>query len=166
MNRIVCWALSWLALNGCFACLSAQEAKPVDGDEELLKKVLYAGGDAQVPRGKTAQLDLSSDQYLDIVWAEDKWELSYKRIRVMYVSLSRPSAAMEVLGLYGAAFLAKDRKCYLSVRYEDTDSALRNFYLRIPRGAGLEFLETLEKRTKRRVVYESEQVKRVIRGDI
>jgi len=133
---------------------------------EDTKVPVFADGWAKVPHGKRAQLDVSGETHMKIVWKEGEWEFPYARVRTLYVSLSRPSEALvAAAATYGVSLLwVKGKKCYLSMSVEDSDGYLRSIYFLIPEGSGLGALETLKKRSNANLVFESVEARRRIEG--
>jgi len=141
-----------------------QEPQPVKGE---IRDLAYIGGSAKVPPGKLAVLEVSDEQLMRITWKGGSWELPYSRIQTLYVSLSRPSAMVEMAGAtYGLLLLGalRGRKAYLSVRYEDPDGASKTCLFVIPAGSGQNTVDTLGKKSSRNVVFESEEARRRLQG--
>ena len=145
--------------------LAAQSRNPADSPGPLVP--VYAGGDTKVvPAGQAARLDLRDERFLKLSWkGGGSWELPYERIQTLYVSLSRPSAMVELGGIsYAFLFGAlKGRKSYMSVRYEDANGVPRTCYFYLPPGAS-EAVDMLAQRSKRNPVFESHESKRAVYG--
>jgi hypothetical protein len=124
---------------------------------------IYAGGNAPVPSGRRAVLDVSDERVIRILWHEGVWELPYDRVTNLYVSLSRPSAMVELGGsLLTAPFMLgamKNRKLYLSVSYSEVNEIPGKCIFLVRQGYG-QTLELLAERSKRKVVFETYDAKR------
>ncbi|MGH9427204.1 MAG: hypothetical protein ACRD2L_12980 [Terriglobia bacterium] len=142
-----------------------QEARSEQSEnkEAALEGVSYAGGQAPMPKNVTASVRVG-DEALNLRWQTGQWDLPYEQIRTLYVSLSRPSALVELDAALAPLALAKKRKCYLSIRYEDVNGSHKIFYFLIARGNGRSLLDALALRSKVGVVFESEEARRAMRG--
>jgi hypothetical protein len=154
--------IPFTTLHGPAAAFGQPEQKgkePPDG-------VLYVGGSAALPKDVVGVLEVEDDESVKISWEGGRWELPYERIQVLYVSVSRPSAMVELGGI-SAWFLlaaAKNKKCYLSVQYEEPNARPKKCFFLIRGKSGAPVLETLEKKSKRPVVFESEEARRRVAG--
>lgn len=167
-----------LAVLSCVLLLGSvtgAEAQRADRDAETEKEKekeknndkesndpIYAGGNAPVPSGKRAALDASDERVMRISWQEGVWELPYDRITNLYVSLSRPSAMVELGGLFTAPFMLgalKNRKLYLSVSYSEANEIPGKCIFLVRQGYG-KTVELLAERSKQNVVFETYDAKR------
>jgi hypothetical protein len=142
----------------------SQGTEPAKGE---IQDLIYIGGSAKAPSSKLAILDLSDEQVMRIAWKGGNWELPYSRIQTLYVTLSRPSALVELSGAtYGLLMLGalRGRKGYLSVRYEDPDATSRTCLFLIPPSGALKTVETLARKSGRNIVFESEEARRRLQG--
>ena len=114
IGRCVLTVLSSVLLVGSVTTAEAQK----DGQKkkQTTEDPVYVSGDARIPSGKLAVLDASDERLMRILWVEGVWDLPYDRITNLYVSLSRPSAMVELGGSFMLGALKK-KKLYLSVRY-------------------------------------------------
>lgn len=139
-----------------------EKNKNKDKDKES-NDPIYAGGNAPVPSGKRAALDASDERVMRILWQEGVWELPCDRITNLYVSLSRPSAMVELAGsLFTAPFMLgamKNRKLYLSVSYSEANEMPGKCIFLVRQGYG-ETVELLAEQSKRNVVFETYDAKR------
>ena len=124
---------------------------------------VYVGGDAPVPSGKIAVLDARDERVMRIQWVEGIWELPYEQITALYVSLSRPSAMVELGNsplmapfMLGAL---KNRKLYLSVRFDEANEVPGKCIFLVRQGYS-ETVELLANRSKRNLVFETYDTKR------
>jgi len=162
-------ALAWMLVSVLAAPILAQggaqqEAGTRKGE---IGGLAFIGGSAKVPAGKLAVLDVSEEQVMRITWKGGSWELPYSRVQTLYVSLSRPSAMVEMAGAtYGLLLLGalRGRKGFLSVRYEDPDGASRTCWFLVPPGGALESVQILAKKSNRNIVFESEEARRRLQG--
>jgi hypothetical protein len=132
-------------------------------NEEQSNDPIYAGGNASVPSGKRAVLDAGDERVMRVLWQEGVWELPYSRITNLYVSLSRPSAMVELGGsLLTAPFMLgamKNRKLYLSVSYDGLNAPSGKCIFLVRQGYG-DAVELLAKRSQRNIVFETFDAKR------
>ncbi len=152
MYRRVLTLLSCLLLAGSVTTGMAKKKR-----REVTNPV-YVGGDARVPSGKLAELDARDEKVMRIQWDEGSWEIPYERITVIYVSLSRPSAMVELGSPFTLGAL-KHRKIYLSVRYDEENEVAGKCIFLVREGYG-ETVELLAERSKRNVVFETYDAKR------
>jgi hypothetical protein len=159
-------ALSCVLLLGSVTDAEAQgadqDAEIQIGKDKESNDPIYAGGNAPVPSGKRAVLDASDERVMRILWQEGVWELPYDRITNLYVSLSRPSAMVELGGLFTAPFMLgalKDRKLYLSVSYSETNEIPGKCIFLVRQGYG-KMVVLLAERSKHNVVFEAYDAKR------
>jgi hypothetical protein len=134
--------------------------------KETSNGVFYVGGSATVPRNVVGVLDVEDDDSLRITWEGGRWELPYERIQVLYVSVSRPSAMVELGGLSAWFLLAatKGKKCYLSLQYEEPNTRPQKCFFLIRGKNARRVMEALEKKSKRPLVFESEEARRRVAG--
>lgn len=145
---------------------TASLAQSNQNGKETSNRVLYVGGAATVPKDAVGVLDVEDNDSLRITWEGGRWELPYKRIQVLYVSVSRPSAMVELGGL-SAWFLlaaAKGKKCYLSMQYEEPNARPRKCFFLIKGNSTSRVMEALEKKSNHPLVYESEEARRRVGG--
>jgi hypothetical protein len=162
-------ALAWMLVSVLAAPMLAQggaqqEAETRKGE---IAGLTFIGGSAKVPAGKLAVLDVSEEQVMRITWKGGSWELPYSRVQTLYVSLSRPSAMVEMAGAtYGLLLLGalRGRKGFLSVRYEDPDGDSQTCWFLVPPGGALESVQILAKKSNRNIVFESEEARRRLQG--
>ena len=115
----------------------------------------------ELPERKPGKLDLADATVLQFTWDKGTWKVPFAQIRTVYVSLSRRSAMVEAFGLPGAAIgEAKTRKLLLSLNLADESGTNRNcvFFIRGP--AAPQFWKTLESKTGRGIVFESEEARK------
>ena len=134
--------------------------------KEAPNGILYVGGSAEVPKNVVGALDVEDGESLRISWEGGQWELPYKRIQVLYVSVSRPSAMVELGGISAWFLLAatKGKKCYLSVQYEEPNAHPKKCFFLIKGKSASRVMETLEKKSNRSLVFESEEARRRVAG--
>ena len=124
---------------------------------------VYAGGNAPAPSGKRAYLDASDERVMRILWHEGVWELPYSRITNLYVSVSRPSAMVELGGsLLTAPFMLgalKNRKLFLSVSYSEVNEKPGKCIFLVRQGYG-KTVEVLSERSKQNLVFETYDARR------
>lgn len=133
---------------------------------EEIRQPVYTGGSMRLQVGGVATMDLKDDAAMRVVWKGGDWSLPYGKIQTLYVSLSRPTALVELAGAtYGASLfgLFKNRKLYLSVRFEDTDGASQTCLFLLPPGSG-ELVELLATKSGHGVVFESHEARRTMEG--
>jgi hypothetical protein len=169
VRRQVAAAFACALLTGSSTLASAQrgdsqaEAEKDRRSEEQSNDPIYAGGNASVPSGKRAVLDTGDERVMRILWQEGVWELPYSRITNLYVSLSRPSAMVELGGsLLTAPFMLgamKNRKLYLSVSYDGLNAPPGKCIFLVRQGYG-DAVELLAKRSQRNIVFETFDAKR------
>lgn len=133
--------------------------------KEEISEPIYAGGSLKVPSGTLGKLDVRDDAALKVVWKGGEWRLPYNRVQTLYASLSRPSALVELAGVAAAFTLSafRNRKTYLSLRFEESDGTSHYCYFLIPPGTG-ETVDVLAKKSNRNVVFESEEARRRLYG--
>jgi len=113
----------------------------------------------ELPKNKPGKLDAADAETLQFTWEKGSWKVLYSEIKTVYVSLTRRSVMVEVFGLPGAK-----RKLLLSLVVADRPGATRNSVFYLPKGATRDFMRTLETKTGRRAVYESEEARRGAEG--
>ena len=119
----------------------------------------YQGRVEELPQRKPGKLDVSDAEILQFTWEKGSWKVLYSEIKTVYISLSRRSVMVEVFGVPGAK-----RKLLLSLVVADRPGGARNCVFYLPRGATRDFMRTLETKTGRRVVYESEEARKGAEG--
>jgi hypothetical protein len=152
-----------IELSASVAITNAQgKGQHTEADKES-NDPIYTGGDAAVPSGKRAVLDASDEREMRILWNEGVWKLPYDRITNLYVSVSRPSAMVELSGsLLTAPFMLgalKNRKLYLSVSFDEANARPGKCIFLVRQGYG-QMVELLSKRSKQNVVFETYDAKR------
>lgn len=113
-----------------------------------------AAGLLENTRGK---LDASAGDVLQFTWEKGSWKVPYAQIKTLYVSLTRRPESGAVFGLPG---VGAKRKLLLSLLFVDDRGSNRNAVFFFPGAAPREFLQALEGRTGRKVVYETEEARR------
>jgi hypothetical protein len=136
----------------------AQEQEEREETEKESKDPVYAGGDTPAPSGKRAVLDASDERVMRILWHEGVWELPYSRITNLYVSVSRPSAMVELGGSFMLGALKK-RKLFLSVSYNEVNEKPGKCIFLVRQGYG-EVVQLLSERAKQKLVFETYDAKR------
>ena len=127
---------------------------------------VYAGGSMRLQVDGLATMDLTDDAAMRVAWKGGDWSLPYGKIQTLYVSLSRPTALVELAGAtYGASLfgLFKNRKLYLSVRFEDKDGASQTCLFLLPPGSG-ELVDLLATKSRHGIVFESHEARRTMEG--
>jgi hypothetical protein len=122
--------------------------------QDAVEATYWSGHVKEIPGKKQGRLDLSGEP-LRFVWDKGSWSVPYARIKTVYVSLTRRSAMVEVVGVPGAP-----RKLLLSLLFTDERGKNRNCVFYLPRGPGADFLKALEEKVGRSVVYESEEARK------
>ena len=117
--------------------------------------VYWSGHVKEIPEKKQGRLVISGSDPLRFVWDKGSWSVPYRRIKTVYVSLSRRSAMVEVVGVPGAP-----RKLLLSFLLSDERGKNRNCVFYLPRGPGADFWKALEEKVGRNVIYESEEARK------
>ncbi len=154
-----------------FAVLVASALTPslvraADGKPEDIRVPVYAGGSVRLKVNSLATMDLKHDTDMRVVWKDGAWNLPYSKVRTLYVSLSRPTALVELAGAtYGASLfgLFKNRKAYLSVRFEEADGSSHTCVFLVPPGAG-ELVDLLAQKSGKGLTWETHEAKRAIFG--
>jgi hypothetical protein len=167
MARFVLPALCLATVFPAPALALGDARQEVETPKVEIRDLVYIGGSAKVPSGKLATLDASDEQAMRISWKGGNWELPYSRIQTLYVSLSRPSALVELGGAtYGLLLLGalRGRKGYLSIRYEEPDATSKTCSFLIPPSGALKSVEILAKKANRNIVFESEEARRRLQG--
>ena len=103
-------------------------------------------------------LDARDERVMRILWVEGSWQLPYERITTLYVSLSRPSAMVELGGEFMLGAL-KHRRLYLSVRYDEINEVPAKCIFLVRQGYG-QVVDLLAERSKRNVVFETYDARR------
>ena len=156
IGRCVLTVLSSVLLVG--SVTTAEVQKDGQKKKQATKDPVYVGGDAGIPSGKLAVLDASDERLMRILWVEGVWDLPYDRITSLYVSLSRPSAMVELGGSFMLGAL-KHRKLYLSVRYDGVNEVPGKCIFLVRQGYG-KVVDLLAERSKRNVVFETYDARR------
>jgi hypothetical protein len=117
----------------------------------------------ELPKKKPGKLDVTDERVLQFQWTGGDWTVPYNQVKTVYVSLSRRSALGEAFGLAGAAVgAAKKRKLLLSLNLTDDQGNNRNCVFFLPDASSPEFIQSLETKTGRKAVYESEEARKAI----
>ncbi len=120
----------------------------------------FEGAVKEMPEKKPGKLIAGDGETLEFSWEKGSWKVPYTRIKTIYLSLSRQSALGEAFGLGGAAAGAmKKRKLLLSLMLNDEEGRPRRCVFFLPQAAPREFLEKVEKKSGRNVIYESEEAR-------
>jgi len=120
----------------------------------------FEGAVKELPVKKPGKLIAADSEELEFTWEKGSWKAPYKQIRTIYLSLSRHSVLGEAFGLSGAAIGAmKKRKLLLSLALNDESGRSRRCVFFLPQAAPREFLEMIEKKSERKVIYESEEAR-------
>ena len=161
ISRCVLTVLSSVLLVGSVTTAEAQ--KEGQKKKQTTKAPVYIGGDAGIPSRKLAVLDVSDERLMRIIWVEGVWDLPYDRITNLYVSLSRPSAMVELGGsVFTAPFMLgalKNRKLFLGVTYDGVNEVPAKCIFLVRQGYG-EVVDLLAERSKRNVVFETYDARR------
>jgi hypothetical protein len=115
----------------------------------------------ELPEKKPGKLDVADATVLQFTWDKGTWKVPFSQIKTVYVSLSRRSAMVEAFGLAGAAIgEAKARKLLLSLNLTDESGTSRNCVFFIRGAAAPQFWKTLESKTGRAAIFESEEARK------
>jgi hypothetical protein len=140
------------------ATSSAEAQSPIP-----IKAVFMEGTVKEIPQKKTGRFSISNAETLEFSWDKGAWKTPFSRIKTLYLSLSRRSALVEPFGLPGAAIgSAKKRKLLLSIIIADEANNNRRCVFFLPERVSREFLEALETRSGRKVIYESEEARNAV----
>jgi hypothetical protein len=121
----------------------------------------FEGAVKEMPEKKPGRLVVGDGDELEFAWEKGSWKVPYAQIKTIYLSLSRHSVLGEAFGLYGAAVGAmKKRKLLLSLILAGEDGRQRRCVFFLPQAAPAEFFAAVEKKSGRKVVYESEEARR------
>jgi hypothetical protein len=145
--------LVFIVAGAATAIASAQSGSSV-------KAVLMEGTVREIPEKKPGKLGASDEESLEFSWDGGAWKTPFSRIKTLYLSLSRRSTLVEVFGIPGAAVgAAKKRKLLLSIIIADGANKNRRCVFYFPEKVSREFLEAIETRSGRKVIYESEEAR-------
>ncbi len=121
------------------------------------------GAVKEMPEKKPGRLLASDGEALEFTWDKGNWKVPYSQIKTIYLSLSRQSELHQVFGLPGYAVgRLKKRKLLLSLIFADEQGRNRRCVFFLPEAAPLKFFETIEKKSGRNTVYESEEARRAV----
>jgi hypothetical protein len=147
--RLLVMLVPFLALPSVLAAQTTYDAMYVQGRVK------------ELPDKKPGKLDVADATVLQFTWDKGSWKVPFAQIRTVYVALSRRSAMGEAFGLPGAAIAeAKTRKLLLSLTLTDDSGNNRNCVFFIRGAASPQFWKTLESRTGRDVIFESEEARK------
>jgi hypothetical protein len=120
----------------------------------------FEGVVKEMPEKKPGKLIAADGETLEFAWEKGRWKVPYTQIKTIYLSLSRQSALGEAFGLSGAAVGAmKKRKLLLSLMLSNGEGRPLRCVFFLPQAAPREFMEMIEKKSGRNVVYESEEAR-------
>ena len=123
----------------------------------------FDGAVKEMPVKKAGKLAANDGETLEFTWDKGSWKVPYTEIKTVYLSLSRQSALGEIFGLEGYAVgRLKKRKLLLSLILTDEQGRNRRCVFFLPEAAPLKFFETIEKKSGRNVIYESEEARRAV----
>jgi hypothetical protein len=123
----------------------------------------FDGAVSELPQKKPGKLDASGDAALRFEWEKGEWKVPYTQVKTIYIALSRHSVLGEAFGLAGAAAGAmKKRKLMLALLLVDEQGRQRRCVFFLPYAASHEFVDAMEKKSGRKVVYESEEARLAI----
>lgn len=152
------WLVPLIVLSGLTFAAGASVQSTADA-------VYWHGRIKELPEKKLGKLDVGDPQTLQYTWEKGAWKVPYSQIKTVYVSMSRRSALVELDIIVGAIASARKRKLLLSLNMTDEKGNNRNGVFYLPRGPLKEFLQQLEAKTGRRVVYESEEARRATEAE-
>jgi hypothetical protein len=137
-----------------FAAVAGRAQSPVPA-------AYFEGTVKEMPEKKAGKLSLSGDDSLEFTWDKGSWKVPLGQVKTVYLALSRHSVLGEVFGLTGAAIGAtKKRKLLLSLILTDGTGKSRRCVFYLPQAVTRDFLEAVEKKSGRKVVYESEEARK------
>jgi len=121
----------------------------------------YVQGNVEtVPKNKAGKLAVT-ETGLNFTWDKGAQEIPHSRIKTLYLSLSRRSAMAEAFGVYGIpAALAKKRKLLFSIALTEEQGSSPKYVFFLPAAVTQGFLSILEKNSGRKVIFESEEVRK------
>jgi len=128
---------------------------PLAWGQTSIDAAYYQGRVEELPEKKPGKLDASDPEILVFKWQSGTWKVLYSEIRTVYVSLTRRSVMVEAFGVPGGK-----RKLLLSLVVADRPGKTRNAVFFLPAGATREFMQALEKKSGRTVVYESYEARK------
>jgi hypothetical protein len=121
------------------------------------------GAVKEMPEKKPGKLLANDGEALEFTWDKGSWKVPYSQIKTIYLSLSRQSELGSVFGLGGYAVgRLKKRKLLLSLILADEQGRNRRCVFFLPEAAPMKFFETIEKKSGRNTVYESEEARRAV----
>lgn len=134
---------------------------PIAGMAQIeVPAAYFEGAVKEMPEKKPGKLIAADGDQLEFTWEKGSWKVPYTQIKTIYLSLSRQSALGEVFGLEGYAIgRLKKRKLLLSLMLSDGQGRPRRCVFFLPQAAPREFMEMIEKKSGRNVVYESEEAR-------
>jgi hypothetical protein len=109
----------------------------------------------ELPENKPGKLDVSDAENLQFTWEKGSWKVPFAQIKTVYVVVSRRSVMYEMFGVPG-----KKRKLLLSLTLGEEGKPNRNCVFFIQGEASPEFWKTLESRTGRKPIFESEEARK------
>jgi hypothetical protein len=123
----------------------------------------FDGAVKEMPKKKPGKLLVNDGEALEFTWDKGSWKVQYSQIKTIYLSLSRQSELGLVFGFPGYAVgRLKKRKLLLSLILTDEQGRNRRCVFFLPDAAPLKFFETIEKKSGRSTVYESEEARRAV----
>lgn len=140
-----------------FLLLSAGLATGLSWAQTNIEVVYRQGRAPGVTENTRGTLDTSAADLLQFTWEKGSWKVPFPQIRTIYVSLTRRPESGAVFGLPG---VGAKRKLLLSLLFVDDRGANRNAVFFLPGAPLREFLQALENKTGRKIVYESEEARR------
>lgn len=131
--------------------------------QEKVDAAYFEGMVKEMPVKKPGQLIADDGPDLEFAWEKGSWKAPYQQIKTIYLSLTRQSALGELFGLSGAAVGAmKKRKLMLSLILADEAGKSRRCVFFLPYAATPEFFSAIERKSGRKVIYESEEARMAV----
>jgi hypothetical protein len=128
-------------------------------------KVEYIGGTlADLPGKSGGRLALSDPEALLFSSRGSTLRIPYSRIEILEYGQRVNRRYVEAVVLSPLLLLAKSRKHYLVIGYQDEEGARQSMVLRLDKDDVRSVLAGLEARTGRRVEYQDEEARRTGKG--